>query len=582
MSIKLKAPIIDNTVTAWLGNDLIIYFTLPNEAQCSNYMLYKVINPITGESVLATAERSLVENFSYIATDATSARYQITIASEFLSVEQETFNISIASVIKNSSITDTLDLDRWVAENYDNISIWAPAVSRVRTYSPSLNLYNSLANGTVTLNPYETLSIEGKISFTPAAGALSDKLVWTQLLLFLDTELIYSTDRMYNQVSNEFNHILPYSLFIDNGNYSFKIFYGTQNGYQDFYEQAISKASTTNGNIEITAQSKGSSLLKSILVTAKLSAIDQTYGTLIIERALNEEDLKWDIVYSIPLTLDSTQATDISFTDYCVQPNVLYKYRVSYLTTDLELSKVEISDPVSVSLEDIVLVSEGVQWTLRYNPQVTNMKKTVTNSIVQTIGGEYPIVIRGGQSKYRTFTIGGLISYHAEERADILNSTSSNPSFDVAAAQIMEDSISATFITEKELNAGVNLNSSYETEALREKNYRDKVISFLSDNKVKLFRSAQEGLILISLSDVSFTAEQKLDRNIWSFTATATEIDKATPENILKYNISQAPIYIYGDYYLIADSLDNEIVVLDSQQVTSNAELIINRSMWRA
>jgi hypothetical protein len=53
-----------------------------------------------------------------------------------------------------------------------------------------------------------------------------------------------------------------------------------------------------------------------------------------------------------------------------------------------------------------------------------------------------------------------------------------------------------------------------------------------------LFRSVTEGNILVKLTDINFTPNATLGRRIYSFTATATEIDEANIKNYDKYGIS--------------------------------------------
>ena len=53
-------------------------------------------------------------------------------------------------------------------------------------------------------------------------------------------------------------------------------------------------------------------------------------------------------------------------------------------------------------------------------------------------------------------------------------------------------------------------------------------MDFLYANNVKLFRSTQEGNILVKLMDISFTPEAQLGRMIYSFSATAHEVDECS------------------------------------------------------
>ena len=64
-----------------------------------------------------------------------------------------------------------------------------------------------------------------------------------------------------------------------------------------------------------------------------------------------------------------------------------------------------------------------------------------------------------------------------------------------------------------------------------ERKFRELVIDFLYKHNVKLFRSATEGNILVKLMDINFTPNSTLGRRIYSFTATAYEVDEATIKN---------------------------------------------------
>ena len=63
------------------------------------------------------------------------------------------------------------------------------------------------------------------------------------------------------------------------------------------------------------------------------------------------------------------------------------------------------------------------------------------------------------------------------------------------------------------------------------------VYDFLYKDEAKLFRSPTEGNILVYLSDITFEPVFTLGRVLYSFSATATEIDEASFENCIKYNI---------------------------------------------
>ena len=72
-----------------------------------------------------------------------------------------------------------------------------------------------------------------------------------------------------------------------------------------------------------------------------------------------------------------------------------------------------------------------------------------------------------------------------------------------------------------------------------EREFREKVMEFLSDGKVKMFKSPTEGNILIYLNNISLSPNKSLSRLVSSFTSTATEVAKNTIDNQIKYNLLQ-------------------------------------------
>ena len=73
-----------------------------------------------------------------------------------------------------------------------------------------------------------------------------------------------------------------------------------------------------------------------------------------------------------------------------------------------------------------------------------------------------------------------------------------------------------------------------------EREFRNKVSDFLYEDSVKLFKSSQEGNMLLRLMDISFSPEKQLGRQIYSFTCTGYEIAEDTVDNYKKYNIYNA------------------------------------------
>jgi hypothetical protein len=145
---------------------------------------------------------------------------------------------------------------------------------------------------------------------------------------------------------------------------------------------------------------------------------------------------------------------------------------------------------------------------IKFNEKLGSVKYNYADTVTATLGSEYPIVRRNGKQKYRTFTIEGLISQEANDSFVTLDSS---------------------------IYAGLD---AYDQWTIKELMYRNAVIDFLHDGAIKLYSSTQEGNMLIRLTNISLTPNDTLGRNIWSFSATATEIAAATPENLKRFGFA--------------------------------------------
>jgi hypothetical protein len=154
---------------------------------------------------------------------------------------------------------------------------------------------------------------------------------------------------------------------------------------------------------------------------------------------------------------------------------------------------------------------------LKFDPQISSFKYNVKDSIIETLGSKYPFVRRNAKTNYRSFSIGGLISYHMDENG--------------------------TFAKKKDLyNNQTALYKSFNKENkiteyndyILERKFREAVMDFLYDDSIKLFRSTTEGNILIKLTDISLTPNDVLGRMIYSFSATATEVAEDSIDNYTK------------------------------------------------
>lgn len=162
----------------------------------------------------------------------------------------------------------------------------------------------------------------------------------------------------------------------------------------------------------------------------------------------------------------------------------------------------------------ILLGGKGQYLPLLYNPEVTNLKWNHIDTVTPTLGGSYPVVTRNGQQKYRTFTLGGMLSYEMDlPQKNLFRGYQFISETDIEAYQ----------------NLGINVD---EQNLLIERRFRDAAAAWLQNGQKKVFQSEQEGTMIVYLSNFSWTSNKTLGRNIYSFSCTATEVEEATDANI--------------------------------------------------
>ena len=204
---------------------------------------------------------------------------------------------------------------------------------------------------------------------------------------------------------------------------------------------------------------------------------------------------------------DSNNAFSIK--DYSAIPGLSYQYTATgfYNDDDQDEDSETTSCSVDYLLNDAFLFDTESNLRVHYDPDVTSFKIIVDDVITKTLGSTYPFARRNGDTYYRQFNIGGLISLEGEQ--------GSFNRIELEPVPLWNTGIPSSFTSADE----------YGKMIIKERAYRDLVLNFLYDGKVKLFKSNTEGLIPVRLTNISLTPNKTLGRNIWTFSAQATEME---------------------------------------------------------
>lgn len=231
-----------------------------------------------------------------------------------------------------------------------------------------------------------------------------------------------------------------------------------------------------------------------------------TAATALVNIMRSSDDAEYAIICSKEMTIDANAKISYTIQDFSAEIGVPYYYLVA---TGGESSKTNL---VLLPGEGYMFISTPEsQMRLVYDITISGLKYNYVDTITPTLGSEYPFIRRNGYQKYRTFTLGGLLSFSAEDANSLFFKTSEfNPKLYTSL-------------------------SEFDRTHIYEKLFRDRALQFLTAPDIKLIRTQEEGIMLVRLTNISLTPKKELGRMIYSFSCQATECKAATVQNIIQY-----------------------------------------------
>ena len=434
--------------------------------------------------------------------------------------------------INAANITDSQKIASWLSNNEAYFSEWSTVCLIKGIQQPSIYIkgFEDTSNNEETVFTTQVVDFVGSLYYSANSNIEKEVLKSYSITLYneldLETPLTESGIIYTNQYNpNEINYTFKYGLE-DGISYVAVLEYTTNNLYTETktYKFTIMQYGIDKLNADIEASADQEEGRIKIDIIAKDT--EKFTGNLTIRRTSSESDFTiWEDVHTVTLT--TGQELNYTWYDSTVQSGVWYRYCAQKRNSRGDRGIIiEIRHPVMVVLDDMFLTRHNCQLKLKFDPQVNSFRHTISESRTETLGGKYPFIRRNGNMNYRQFPISGLITHFCDE-----NGLFTNKDKVYGTSRELFDSFNET-----------NNITDYQ-DYIYERNFREKVMDFLYDNTVKLFRSTTEGNILVKLMDISLTPNQTLGRMIYSFSATAYEIDEANIDNYNKYGIQETGTY---------------------------------------
>lgn len=544
VNINLFPPMVESYMPAFLigssdsqKNTCKVYFSISlynNLSDIKNAQV-TVTNQNTNLSVLNKEKYPCEIMLTQIKTDLTRVsddKYYIEIKTDDI---EEGFQINQYYKIQirftsveatNVSLNIPQAIDSWLAANLSNFSEWS-TVCLVRGIStPTLNINGFDMNAETTLWSINNVDIVGNLTFvdkneTDTLKSYQIKLYDIKDNLLADSGILYSNS--YSSV-NDFNYTFEYE-FKEGENYYFIFNYETNNMYSESitHELMVIQESVDMLNATLTAELD--EINGAIKLEVKGKDKEESFvGNITIRRTSSESNFTiWEDVHTA--SFEENSKLDYIWIDYTIKSGIYYKY-IAQKRNSIGNRGVAIhakNEPFMILFDDMYLTGGNGQLNIRFDPSITSFKINVSESKTDTIGSKYPYITQNGAIKYKQFPIGGTIT-HLMDPSNLITSREN----------VFRDSL--PYYEEYNKDKYVRIDDFNDWTYERE--FREKVQDFLHENKVRLFRSATEGNILVKLTDINFTPNATLGRRIYSFTATATEIDECSIKNYDKYGIS--------------------------------------------
>lgn len=246
---------------------------------------------------------------------------------------------------------------------------------------------------------------------------------------------------------------------------------------------------------------------------------DEQYGLVSIEPNYDTQDVaesrlnpKWRL-YNGNVLLSQQNGQRESLIDKIATYN--NNYRTFSLSQNIynHFILCVFQDDVCCDFDGVFLIDEttGQQLNITLNNNINSLKSNILEQKNDVIGSRYPVFFRNPYTKYREFTLSGTIS----TQSLILFGQK------YGINTIIEDNGG---LREATSSLSLNIGPNSSDIIWSERQFREKVLEFLQQNKAFLYKSPTEGVIVVKIMNVQLTPNKTLSRMIYDFSCTCYEV----------------------------------------------------------
>lgn len=280
-------------------------------------------------------------------------------------------------------------------------------------------------------------------------------------------------------------------------------------------------------------------------------------GSFVLVRASSKDNFgAWDEVYKFAY-LNTSVSQDIPmliWEDCTVEQGEEYLYAIqAFNSRNLYSNRLTAKNgAIKVDFIDAFLYDGKRQLKIQFNPKISSLKETVLETKMDTIGSQYPFILRNGYVQYKELAIQGLLSLLSDDSGRFMNCKTC-ASRDACPSsyknkrcekynQLQENE--KRLITPSQSNSiseGSRSNVSADN-IYNERQFKLEVLEWLNNGEPKIFRSPTEGNYIVRIMNTSLTPMDTLSRMLHTFKCSAYQIADWSFKNLVDLKLIELPV----------------------------------------